>query len=93
MLSKTELDQKFSALQTHGEAVAEKFKEFVQALDSAVPDGLAKTKLVNKLEEASGWAHTALADEETKLKNLAHQRAKSGAKPATTEPQSTPPTS
>jgi hypothetical protein len=93
MLSKTELDQKFSAAKDHGEEVAAKFKEFVLHLDGVLPDGLSKTKLMNKLEEASNWAHNALADAETAAKNLAHQRAKSGAKPATTEPQDAAPVS
>lgn len=91
MLSTTEINQKFSAVKEHGEEVAAKFKEFVQHLDSVLPDGVSKQKLVNALEEASGWAHTALADAEQAAKNALHQRAKSGEKPATTEPQSAPP--
>lgn len=91
MLSKTEIDQKFSAVKEHGEEVASHFKDFVSKLDSLIPDVATKTKLVNALHEASGWAHTALADAETAAKNLAHQRAKSGEKPVTTEPQPAPP--
>jgi hypothetical protein len=87
-LSETEINQRFSAVKEHGEEVASAFKNFVKALDAAIPAGVAKTKLVNSLEEASGWAHHALAAAETEAKNLAHQRAKSGEKPA--DPAVTP---
>lgn len=86
MLSTTEINTKFSAVKEHGEEVATAFKAFVTALDNAIPDGVAKTKLVNSLETASGWAHTALADGEAGLQKLAHLRAKSGAKPVETPP-------
>jgi peptidoglycan hydrolase CwlO-like protein len=80
MISKTEIDQKFSAVKEHGEELAQHFKEFVQKLDGLLPDGVAKKQLVNSLQTASGWAHTALADGETELQKLSHQQAKSGEK-------------
>jgi hypothetical protein len=81
MLSKAEIDQKFSAVKQHGEEIAEKFKAFVQDLDKSLTDGVAKKNLFNDLERASGWAHTALEDAKNAAKNLSHQREKSGVKP------------
>jgi hypothetical protein len=89
-LSETEINNRFSAVKEHGEAVATSFKAFVKSLDDAIPAGVAKTKLVNALEEASGWAHHALAAAETEAKNLAHQKAKSGVKPDNTTSAATP---
>lgn len=83
MLSKTEIDQKFSALKEHGEEVASEFKAFVTKLDGMLPDTVAKLKLVSALETASSWAHHALAEAETKALAATHQRLSSG---ETTDP-------
>jgi hypothetical protein len=94
-LSETEINQRFSALKEHGEEIAAAFKDFVKKLDAAVPNGVSKTKLVNALETASGWAHNALADAEQEARKLAHQASKSGVKPqnpVVTPPASTTPT-
>lgn len=91
MLNTTELEAKFGAVKEHGQELASKFKAFVLELDSVVPNGVSKTKLVNALQEASNWGHNALAEAEQAARNLAHQRAKSGEKPPTTEPQTAPP--
>jgi hypothetical protein len=80
MLSKTEIDQKFSAVKEHGEEVAAKFKAFVKDLDDTLPDSVAKRQLFNTLEVASGWAHNVLSDAEQAAQKFAHQRAKSGEK-------------
>lgn len=85
-LSTTEIDQNFSAQQEHGQEVASHFKEFVKSLDEKLPDNLAKRKFLVALQEASNWAHTALADAEQAAKNALHQRAKSGEKPSTDAP-------
>lgn len=85
MLSSNEINQKFSALKDHGKDVEAKFKEFVQALDNAIPDGTAKQKLVNSLETASNWAHHALAEAEEKAQKAASTVAKSGEKPVVLE--------
>lgn len=82
MLSPTEINQKFSALKTHGKDVEAAFKTFVQTLDNAIPDGTAKQKLVNSLETASNWAHHALTEAEEKAQKAASTVAKSGEKPA-----------
>lgn len=82
MISQTDLDKLFSAEKEHGADVAEKFKAFVQSLDEAIPDGVSKTKLINYLHEASGWAHNALNDAEQEARKLAHLRSKTGEKPA-----------
>ena len=93
MISQTDIDKLFSAEKEHGADVAEKFKAFVQSLDEAVPDGVSKTKLINALHEASGWAHNALNDAEQEARKLAHLRSKSGEKPAAqvAEAQGVPP--
>jgi hypothetical protein len=88
-LSETEINQRFSALKEHGEEIAAAFKDFVKKLDAAVPNGVSKTKLVNALETASGWAHNALADAEQEARRLTHQASKSGVKPQ--NPVVTPP--
>lgn len=90
MLSKTEIDQKFSAVKEHGEEVAAKFKEFVSALDALIPDGMEKNSILAHLRRASDQSHSALDRVEQVAKNALHQRAKSGEKP-TTAPQDAPP--